>query len=113
MSQITIDGGDAIQCVPGSLKIIADTDVRGGDNVPVAVAGEGLSGECEVLVDTVSPLFATLIALRSGVGEGDKDVVWTDILLGSETAYDCLLEVEAMGDGVQTVKIKWKGTKTA
>lgn len=119
MSQIVVtpDGGSAVTvtCIPGTLKVIArngmDRNHGDGDSVPVCVKGEGLTGEAEVLVDSSAPSLATLMGLRSLIGVGSTVVEWTDILAGAGAAYGCLLDVEVGNDGVQTVLIKWNGTK--
>lgn len=95
--------------IPGTVQFGDGHDDRGGGVIPNARAGSARNGSCEILVDDTAPTLATLLALRSGIGPGATDVTGTSIDSDMH-AYDCLVDVEIMGDAVQIARVSWKGT---
>ena len=110
MSTFTIDGV-TITPLPATLKSGAGHDDRGGDNKPIVRAGQGSIGECLARVDTITFTEAVALGLRSGIGEGDKDIV--DVDAGVVACNRALVDVQLPGDAVQVARITWKGTTVA
>lgn len=106
----TASNAASFTVIPGTLQFGDGHDDRGGGNVQQARAGLAKNGQCEVVVTDANE--ASLLALPSGVGEGDYDITG-DLIPANEQAYDALVDVEFGGDGVQTATIMWKGTTTA
>jgi len=107
---ITPGGGSAVTItpLPGTLVSGGGHDDRGGDNKPIVRAGEGSEGECLTLIDDSTFTVANAIALRSGVGVGDRTI--TDVDAGVVACNRCLVDIQITGDAVQVARIQWKGT---
>lgn len=112
MATISFTKGSAaaveVTIVPGSYQFFPQHDDRGGQVVPRSRAGISRAGQCQVVVTDAN--LESLVALRSGVGEGDYTVTGDEIPSG-EQAYNALVDVEIAGDSVMLATVSWKGTK--
>jgi len=110
MATFTIDAV-TITPLPGTLVTGEGHDDRGGDNKPIVRAGAGCDGECIARIDDSTFTEAVAMALRSGIGEGDRTIV--DVDAGVIACNRCRVDIQITGDAVQVAKIIWKGTTVA
>jgi hypothetical protein len=98
-----------VEPLPGTLQYGGGHDDRGGRGLPLHRVGTARQGSLHCLVrDTGAQSLASLLALRSGLGEGAATVTG-DV----PTAAGALLDVIIQGDAVQVALLSWRGTLPA
>jgi len=92
-----------LDILPGTLKT-DDVCVDAGSSViPKIRAGKGVSGSCQVLLDSSKFTYAQAVALISLSGKG------TAMIQGAAVCSDALIDVSITGGGLQVAVINWKG----
>ena len=95
-----------IEPLPGTLHTGGGHDDRGGTSIPRVRVGIARYGTCKCLVrDSGDQALGALLALRSGLGEGDVTVAG-DV----PEAAEALLDISLHGDAVQLATLTWRGT---
>jgi hypothetical protein len=115
---ITPDGGSPVSLTPrpGSIKLAYDNKDVGGDGIPNVRQAAPMKCDFEVVVDSSSPTYTALLALRNATTkEADHAAVVTLLAAISAAVYtfaDTSVQVSLDGDGVLIGKISIKGNVT-